>query len=140
MSWHGSIGRADGGPLINYADGIIDEIAIWNRALGSDEIAQLCETDLWQIIQASTAEDNLEIFSIYPNPIVNEAIINFNNPTQENHQILIRNINGQQVQKYDNITSTNCVIQKGNLAAGVYMLELQNTVTKTQIVQKIIIQ
>jgi Concanavalin A-like lectin/glucanases superfamily/Secretion system C-terminal sorting domain len=139
MSWHGSIGRADGGS-INYADGIIDEVAIWNRALNTDEIAQLCETDLWQIIQASTAEDNLEIFSVYPNPIVNEAIINFNNSTQEKHQIVIRNINGQEVQKYDNITSSNCVIQKGNLAAGVYILELQNTVTKTQINQKIIIQ
>jgi Concanavalin A-like lectin/glucanases superfamily/Secretion system C-terminal sorting domain len=140
-SLQGSVGRFySGNPSTAYAKGYIDEVAIWNRALDTDEIAQLCETDLWQIIQASTAEDNLEIFSVYPNPMINEAIINFNNPKEEKHQIIIRNINGQEVQKYDNITSSNCIIQKGSLAAGVYILELQNTVTKAQINQKIIIQ
>jgi Concanavalin A-like lectin/glucanases superfamily/Secretion system C-terminal sorting domain len=137
---HGSIGRFYSGNAVNKTKGFIDEVAMWNRALDSDEITQLCTTDLWQIIQASTAEDNLEIFSVYPNPMINEAIINFNNPTQENHQIIIRNINGQEVQSYNNITSSSCVITKGSLAAGVYILELRNTITKAQINQKIIIQ
>jgi Secretion system C-terminal sorting domain len=93
-----------------------------------------------QVIQANTSEEKLKIFNIYPNPIVNEAIINFNNPTQETYQIIISNINGQLVQSYDNITSSCCIITKGNLATGVYILELQNTDTKAQIIQKNIVQ
>ncbi len=137
-SLRGSIGRFHTGS--DYSKGIIDEVAIWNRALDPDEIPQLCETDIWQIMQMKVEAEENQSFSIFPNPMSTKAEIYFPNPNKEMHTIKIYSISGQEILSLENINTEVFSIEKENLANGMYIVELYNTITNRSIFEKLIIQ
>jgi hypothetical protein len=140
-SLHGSIGRFyTGNPATIYSKGYIDEVAIWNRALDTDEILQLCETDIWQIMQMKVEAEESQSFSIFPNPMTTKAEIYFPNPNKEMHTIKVYSISGQEITSWENINTEVFSIERGNLANGMYIVELYNTVTNRSVFEKLIIQ
>jgi hypothetical protein len=140
-SLHGSIGRVySGNPSTMWAKGIIDEVAMWNRALDPDEIPQLCETYIWQIMQMKAEAEESQSFSIFPNPMTTKAEIYFPNPNKEMHTIKLYSISGQEILSWENVNTEIFSIEKGNLANGIYIVELYNTLTNRSIFEKLIIQ
>jgi hypothetical protein len=140
LSLHGSIGRYNAGnPATRYAKGIIDEVAIWNRALDPDEIPQLCETDIWQIMQMKAEAVESQSFSIFPNPMTTKAEIYFPNPNKEMHTIKVYSISGQEIVSWENINTEVFSIERGNLANGMYIVELYNTLTNRSVFEKLIL-
>lgn len=65
-------------------------------------------------------------FSLYPNPMLNEAQLQFQNPDAQPHTLLLFNIQGQLVQSWPGISSGNYTIQRGQLPAGVYVYQLRS--------------
>lgn len=68
------------GPSIQYFDGIIDDVALWNRALTSQEISDIFTGTLH--VGIDNTPDNS--FVIYPNPAANEFFVKFQNNNQNN--------------------------------------------------------
>lgn len=65
--------------------------------------------------------------SVFPNPAKTTVNLEFSNPNNEAYSILIRNINGQLIQKMDNINSENINIATKNFESGMYFIQLLNS-------------
>lgn len=74
-------------------------------------------------------------FSIFPNPTHDNVAISFSE--NGNHDLLIRNIFGQQVLKIKT-SEKSCIVPLGNLSAGVYFVEVSNEMTVETV--KLIVQ
>ena len=61
---------------------------------------------------------------IYPNPASDYLTVSFPNPEQSGHQLFIRDLTGKAVMILSNINEDKVVIQRGNLKAGYYSVEV----------------
>ena len=68
--------------------------------------------------------ENYNLFSIYPNPFTEHAIITFDNPTNEKYRLLIIDVTGKVVMEINEIYGDRVEIDGSNLSAGVYVFEL----------------
>ena len=68
--------------------------------------------------------ENYNLFSIYPNPFTEHAIITFDNPTNEKYRLLIIDVTGKVVMEINEIYGNTVEIDGSNLSAGVYVFEL----------------
>jgi putative ubiquitin-RnfH superfamily antitoxin RatB of RatAB toxin-antitoxin module len=64
-------------------------------------------------------------FKIYPNPFSDYATVEFNNPNNKNHHLILYNILGEKVFEMNKITSEKVIIKRGSLVSGIYLLELK---------------
>ena len=64
------------------------------------------------------------IFSLYPNPFSQQAILKFNNPGSIKFSFYIYNAQGALVQTTKNIFSDSFVIDRKNLDSGLYFFQL----------------
>jgi hypothetical protein len=64
---------------------------------------------------------------IKPNPVEDYAVIEFVNDTKEEYIMYVRDITGSVVRIKDNITSDKFIFKRGELASGVYLIELSNS-------------
>jgi hypothetical protein len=62
---------------------------------------------------------------IYPNPFSDKATIEFPNPENYKFSLYIIDISGRVIKKYSNIQGTRFALDKGNLANGIYFIELR---------------
>jgi len=137
-SYHPSLGRFDIGDLNEaYGWGVIDEVAIWNRALSPSEIGILCTSTLEVI--SGTKENTLKILNIFPNPTSDYTTVNFSNPSNDHHQIIISTIDGQLIQKYTDITGSKFSIDCNGFAKGMYFLNILNMATGENAIKKFIV-
>jgi hypothetical protein len=83
--------------------------------------------------------NKLKKLYVYPNPFSTSAIIEIDNPKNENHTLSIYNSSGQLVRQLNNITANKIEIKRGNLANGFYFIQLR---TDNEIVgmKKLIVQ
>jgi uncharacterized protein (TIGR02145 family) len=143
--------------LVDHANGKIDDIGIWNRALTQQEITQLYNQN--QCITNVTVTDTLIInvgqmsytnpvayannITIYPNPASSQINISFNNITDlSGGTIKIINSLGQQVATTPITltgTSTSMALSSwgGN---GVYFVQILNAQGQIVDIKKIILQ
>ena len=63
-------------------------------------------------------------YTLFPNPMTNSAILQFDNVLQENCIFMLYNSNGDLVQSRQNITSSEIEIEKQNLNSGLYFFSL----------------
>jgi hypothetical protein len=70
---------------------------------------------------ADLAESSLVI---YPNPLTEEAVIEFPNPAQSEYRMVLRDLSGKAVLMQDGITEDRVLIGRGNLKPGFYSVEL----------------
>jgi len=62
--------------------------------------------------------------TIYPNPATDYVTIRFLNPKQKEYQLVVRDLTGKAVLMINNITKDETVIERGNLKAGYYSVEV----------------
>ncbi len=72
-----------------------------------------------------TNNTNNTSVNIYPNPLYNRAIIEFENPGQENYTMTLYNIQGKLVRTISNIMTGQIIIEKGKLTSGQYFFQLR---------------
>jgi hypothetical protein len=64
---------------------------------------------------------------VSPNPIVGEAVLTFTNATNEAHEVTMTTVSGQVVRRIEGVTSSNLVIERAELNAGMYFITIRNT-------------
>ncbi|KPK82958.1 MAG: hypothetical protein AMS27_13525, partial [Bacteroides sp. SM23_62_1] len=64
-------------------------------------------------------------FTIYPNPFDESTTILFNNPGSSSYSLYIFDLTGKVCQIIDNITTSEYVLEKGDLKEGFYFMELR---------------
>jgi len=69
---------------------------------------------------------NLIQMNMYPNPLIDYASIEFENPLQMNHTLTIYDTQGKMVRTIHNITSDRVRIERKNLTAGLYFIRLRD--------------
>jgi len=69
---------------------------------------------------------NLIQMNMYPNPLIDYASIEFENPLQMNHTLTIYDTQGKMVRSIHNITSDRVRIERKNLTAGLYFIRLRD--------------
>jgi hypothetical protein len=62
--------------------------------------------------------------TIFPNPSADFVTIGFANPEQDEYQLVVRDLAGKTVLVINNITEDKIVIERGNLKAGYYSVEV----------------
>jgi hypothetical protein len=123
--------------LIEYANGKIDDIGIWNRALSQQEITNLYNNNL-----STNLVVNSEIkISIYPNPT--NSLINIdsiNMPDILGSDIRINNILGHEID-HSKLTEQVEKISLGSIASsGLYIIHITDRNGKTISTNKVILQ
>ena len=63
---------------------------------------------------------------MYPKPFTNSTIIEFENPEEDQYELIVYDIIGSKLKLLDGITTNMVVLEKGNLNPGVYLLELRS--------------
>jgi len=109
----------DTGLTVNteYAYTISAYDAAGNESAQSASVSATTTTDI--------TSNTIKQLSIYPNPLTNTAVIEFDNPNNVAYTLNIINTNGQIVKTIQNITDNNITISKNNLSNGVYFVELK---------------
>jgi hypothetical protein len=64
---------------------------------------------------------------IFPNPFSQSTTVQFNNANSQPYVLVVYDMLGNKVREVKNITSNQVLVEKGNLNAGVYFVELQGT-------------
>jgi len=64
--------------------------------------------------------------SVYPNPFITSATIEFENKNEENYTLTIYNVTGALIRKIDNIKIGKINIKRENLKSGLYFFQLVN--------------
>jgi hypothetical protein len=62
---------------------------------------------------------------VYPNPFDQHTTIVFMNESRDTYELLVYDMLGNRVRSIENITTGEVLLEKGNLAPGIYMIELQ---------------
>jgi hypothetical protein len=125
--------------FVEYSNGKIDDLCIWNRALTPQEISNLYNNNL------SSGEFTVEKneVSIYPNPASTHININFNNFTDLNEgTIKIINSLGQEISSTPiTISGTNSSMQLSSWGeTGLYFVQIINPQGQIVDIKKIILQ
>jgi len=98
--------------------------------------------EIWKdtniVLNVSENED-LNNFKLFPNPISDYSILEFNNSTSENHTLKLYDIQGRIVRTITNIKSNQVIIKKDNLINGIYFFQLY-TNKKISITGKLIME
>ena len=113
-------------------------IHTWDDAIGSDTDNWpsgdiYFEPDIWADLIISSVTTNSSEYSrqiseinVYPNPSYNNITLQFFNPKNEIHTLIIYNCNGQPIDKFEKITSGSVQIENKEWPNGLYYLQLQN--------------
>jgi len=83
----------------------------------------------WTAIQTFTTGGSrlagaLSALLIYPNPMQLSSVISFSNPEAASWRLILRDVSGQTVQTRPDITDEQITLERGELPAGLYLLEL----------------
>lgn len=66
----------------------------------------------------------LNTINMYPNPVIDFLIVEFENPRQESFSLIIYDIRGQTVQTIPEINTHKIYIERKNLTTGIYFFKL----------------
>ncbi len=65
-------------------------------------------------------------FKVAPNPMGNQAIISFDNPTREAFQVKLMGLDGRVVREFNDVRSEQLTVERGNLTTGLYFVHFVN--------------
>jgi len=87
----------------------------------------LCQGDTISInVEISTGyfSPSIEQIRIFPNPFNNKTLIQFPNSNNETYKFILTDISGKRLRELDNITSDELILERGEIPAGLYLIEL----------------
>jgi len=109
------------------SDGVIDYV----RNNGGILQVYWDDFELWKdvnLVTSVTSESNeIKNIKIYPNPMKQTALLEFENNKQENYNLILLDSQGRIVKKITDIYTDQIVIEKGNLISGLYFFRLYNS-------------
>lgn len=86
-------------------------------------------TDIgWTTVVGMDEPGEDEPVKLFPNPMVQQATLEFNNPDKEIHTLSLYDIHGRPVNTITNITTGSVAIKKDNLAGGLYFFQLHTNI------------
>lgn len=97
---------------------------IISNVCGSDTSVQVANIGNTSIDNIAAAK--LLNLSIQPNPFKDFTTISFDNPNQENFNLIINDVQGKTLRSYTNITNSFIRIDRKDLVAGAYLYTLWN--------------
>ena len=110
------------GRLLNFAFS-----QVYRDRYGKDNgMPVRCVTDT--LVNVNIVIDNYmvdEFANIYPNPIVDKAIIEIPNPDGNKYTLYIRDLTGKLCHIVNDISASEYVLERGNLNLGLYFIELK---------------
>ncbi|MBG0858682.1 MAG: choice-of-anchor J domain-containing protein, partial [Bacteroidales bacterium] len=128
------------GPLSNTSGGVWSPVYI-DLSLYANKKAQIAfyftsnsdgnNSSGWYVDEINfdkVTEINENVFkkiNIYPNPFSDKAIIEFNDMDLSNYRLSVYNISGNKVLELGKFSSDKIELEKGNLPAGIYIIELR---------------
>jgi hypothetical protein len=123
--------------LIEYANGKIDDIGIWNRALSQQEITNLYNNNL----STNSFENTETLITIYPNPAKDHITIDCGNLVNVNGWIIkINNTLGQEIY-HSKLNEKVEKISLGSIAkSGLYIIHITDRNGKTISTKKVLLQ
>lgn len=84
-----------------------------------------CIDELWLLGGWEGIHETNEInYKLYPNPIISESLLSFENPNNEKFTLEIIDSYGRLIKSSDNITSNQVVISSTNFTQGIYLFKL----------------
>ena len=81
------------------------------------------------------AENNQ--LKVYPNPVIDNAVIEFNNPDHLPYNLVVRDVSGRTIRTIQNITGNKVQFERDDLSSGFYFIELSGDCVYTS---KLIVQ
>jgi len=72
--------------------------------------------------------DQGHLINIYPNPLNESTILNFSNPEGYQYKLYVLDLSGKVYRIVDNITTSEYVLEKGDLKQGFYFVELRGPI------------
>ena len=123
--------------LIEYANGKIDDIGIWNRALSQQEVTNLYNNNL----STNSFENTESLITVYPNPAKDHITIDCGNLVNVNGwNIKINNTLGQEIY-HSKLTEQVEKISLGSIAkSGLYIIHITDRNGKTISTKKVLLQ
>lgn len=106
-----------------FFNGKIDDIQIYNCELNQSDIDSLYGNYNLYLGKANLVRDNIKV---YPNPMSDIAVVKFNNKDQSSCRLTLTDQQGRIVKEIRNISGNQISIEKGNLANGIYFLQISN--------------
>lgn len=107
-------------------NGVIDDLRIYKRALNSDEITMLYVLGQ-ELLCSNSSSINDKIIdlnlNLYPNPFATSTTLSVNMPL-ENATLTMFNSFGQIVRKYERLSGEEIIINRDDLANGIYFFML----------------
>jgi hypothetical protein len=131
------IGRNIQGGVPEAANGKIDDIGIWNRALSQQEVTNLYNNNL----STNSFENTETLITVYPNPAKDHITIDCGNLVNVNGwNIKINNTLGQEIYQ-SKLTEQVEKISLGSIATrGLYIIHITDTNGKTISTKKVLLQ
>ncbi|MCB0753984.1 MAG: T9SS type A sorting domain-containing protein [Flavobacteriales bacterium] len=127
LSLQGSVYWPQGFPTINVIRPGDREITddVWNQNLQGmiDAVNHAIATDPASIGNDWLTENGI---SVYPNPAIDQLIVNMSNASESVDGVVIRNMMGQIVSTISVQGQQRLEIEVASLTSGVYMIEFQN--------------
>ncbi len=104
---------------------------IGNRAYAGLGTSGTNYNDLWEYGSISGVEENKlsNEISIFPNPVVESATLNFST-TLENAELVLTDANGKNIRTIKNVNGNSFVLERENLAAGIYFISIYQGATQ----------
>jgi uncharacterized protein (TIGR02145 family) len=79
------------------------------------------------IVETGFGKTKENELTIYPNPLSDQTIIKFNNPEGSQYKLYIMDLSGKVCRIVDDITTSEYVLEKGDLKQGFYFIELRGS-------------
>lgn len=81
------------------------------------------------LLEVGIIENRIENegLDIYPNPFSDKTVIQFENPTGKKYSMYITDLSGKVCRIVEDITTSEYVLEKGDLKEGMYFVELRGT-------------
>ncbi|MFC2112950.1 right-handed parallel beta-helix repeat-containing protein [Bacteroidota bacterium] len=96
------------------------------RIRSTDEAGNYCEVPfIIYIIPTGHSEIGASRVKAFPNPFYHSTTITFPNQANEQYRLVVTDLSGKVCRIVDDITTSDYVLQKGDLKNGIYFIELR---------------
>ncbi|MEO1262380.1 MAG: cytochrome c peroxidase [Bacteroidota bacterium] len=111
--------------IIDFSDEEVDEMVAYLETLTSETLLTHEKFSDPFVEPSSVRSMELEQeFTVFPNPFNEKTTVQFENPQRDVYQFFLKNTSGQLLYSVES-NNENVVIEKGELPAGVYFLEIR---------------
>ncbi|MFC2081241.1 T9SS type A sorting domain-containing protein, partial [Bacteroidota bacterium] len=106
-------------------------IRVRSTDLGTNHIENVFTVDINDVVEPAVGifQTGVKALRIYPNPFTHYTTIQFPNPTSRSFQMILTDLSGKVYRIVDDITTSEYVLQKGDLKKGLYFIELRGPKT-----------